>query len=223
MTLTRCNNGHFYDEDKFTQCPHCESASRNSGATIAMNRNDNVTVGLSQEIPDVTVSQASAEAGTSLGKSVQNAYDNPVEAASGNDSVTVSYYNRAIGTAIGSEPVVGWLVCFEGNHFGEGFNLKSGRNFIGRSSGMDVVLSGDSTVSREKHAIILYDPENNKFLVQPGDARELCYLNDKLVLSSMEVVTNDILKVGATKLMFIPFCTDVFHWGMVEKSEETGN
>ena len=221
MTLTRCNNGHFYDEDKFSQCPHCESAGRNSGATIAMSRNDNVTVGLSQEIPDVTVAGGGAASGTALGKIVQETYDGGA-APGGNDSVTVSYYNRSIGTAIGVEPVVGWLVCIEGNHLGEGFQLKAGRNFIGRSTGMDVVLSGDSTVSRDRHAIILYDPENNKFLVQPGDARELCYLNNKLVLSTTDIVVNDIIKVGETKLMFVPFCSDVFNWSMVEKDDETG-
>ncbi|MCL2126101.1 MAG: FHA domain-containing protein [Oscillospiraceae bacterium] len=217
MTLTRCNNGHFYDEDKFNQCPHCESAGRNSDNTVAMNRNNNVTVGLTQnDLQDTATAQLGQSPGASLSGAVQDVINSGMTVPSGNEGVTVSYYNRAIGT----EPCVGWLVCVEGNHLGEDFRLKSGRNFIGRATGMDVVLSGDNTVSREKHAIVLYDPENHQFLVQPGDARELCYLNDKLVLSSMELRINDILKVGATRLMFFPCCTDVFHWGMVEKIDE---
>ena len=212
MTLTRCSNGHFYDEDRFSQCPHCETAGQNSNVTVPLNRNTNVTVGLTQDEPDSTTSQMNDAAPSSLKDIVREVTNSSI--TSGNDSVTVSYYNRAIGT----EPVVGWLVCVEGTHLGEDFKLKSGRNFIGRATGMDVVIAGDNTVSREKHAIIVYDPENQQFLVQPGDARELCYLNGKSVLSAVEITINDVVKVGETKLMFFPCCTDKFHWGMVEKS-----
>jgi len=208
MTLTRCNNGHFYDEDKFNQCPHCETAGQNIDKTVPINRNNDRTVGLTQDgVQEVT---------GSLKTDAEKAISSSIAPSAGSDSVTVSFYNRAIGT----EPVVGWLVCVEGNDLGNDFRLKSGRNFIGRATSMDVVIAGDSTVSREKHAIVVYDPENHQFLVQPGDARELCYLNDKLVLSAMDIMVNDILKVGETKLMFFPCCTDKFHWGLAEKPED---
>ena len=223
MTLTRCNNGHFYDEDKFTQCPHCANAGRNSGATVPLDRNVNVTVPLTDYGgggDDTPTSKPPQDVGSgSLSDVVNRANIGVTPVPSDNESKTVSFYSNAIGT----EPVVGWLVCIEGNHMGEGFTLKSGRNFIGRATGMDVVLSGDSTVSREKHAIVLYDPEYHKFLVQPGDARELCYMNDQLVLNSVEIGVNDIIKVGATRLMFVPFCTNVFNWSMVKKNEEAMN
>lgn len=71
------------------------------------------------------------------------------------DEVTVAYYSNTIQT----NPVVGWLVCTKGAGFGESHSLKSGRNFVGRDSSMDVVLSGDKSISRNKHAIIVYDPK----------------------------------------------------------------
>jgi len=206
MTLTRCSNGHFYDQDKFDQCPHCGTAKQ-INETVAMNRDNNQTVALSHD--------AASGASTSLKDAVAQAVTSATASVDGN--VTQSYYNRAIGT----EPVVGWLVCVEGTHLGEDFRLKSGRNSIGRATGMDVPLTGDNTVSREKHAFVVYDPENQQFLALPGDARELCYLNDKLVLSAMELKINDVLKVGATKLMFFPCCTEAFHWNMVSKDKET--
>ena len=46
------------------------------------------------------------------------------------DNCTIGYYSRVIGV----EPVVGWLVCTEGEYKGESFKLKSGRNFIGRAA-----------------------------------------------------------------------------------------
>ena len=217
MTLSRCNNGHFYDEDRFTKCPHCDSAGLAIDSTVAMGRNNNVTVGLTQsDSQDSQTSQMGVSASPSLKDAVQKAVSSATSPTSGNDGVTVSYYNKAIGT----EPVVGWLVCVEGPHLGEDFRLKSGRNFIGRASGMDVAIAGDNTVSREKHAIVVYDPEARQFLVQPGEARELCYLNGSLVLSAVEIKLNDVLKVGSTKLMFFPCCSDAFHWGTVEGVEK---
>ena len=212
MTLTRCINGHFYDEDKFNQCPHCASSAGrpSSVVTVAHDRNDDVTVPLSQ--PGENTAPVNPQ---NLGDAAKEAMGTSI-AQPGADSVTVSYYNKAIGT----EPVVGWLVCVEGNHMGEDFRLKSGRNFIGRSASMDVSISGDNTVSRDKHAIVVYDPQTHQFLAQPGEARELCYLNGQLVLSTVEIKRNDLLTVGATKLMFFPCCTDEFHWGMVDVEAE---
>ena len=208
MTLTRCVNGHFYDEDKFSQCPHCaESAARPSSVvTVAHDRNDDVTVPLSQP------ADQTASAAPSLGDAASGAMSSAQPSSASTDSVTMSFYNKAIG----SEPVVGWLVGVEGSHIGEDFRLKSGRNFIGRAADMDVRISADNSVSREKHAIVVYDPQTHQFLTQPGEARELCYLNGQLVLSTVEIKRNDILTVGATKLMFFPCCTDEFHWGMVD-------
>ena len=34
MKLLRCNNGHFYDGDKFTECPHCNEKALDSIKTF---------------------------------------------------------------------------------------------------------------------------------------------------------------------------------------------
>ena len=31
MKLTKCVNGHFYDEEKYSSCPHCQGASGMDG------------------------------------------------------------------------------------------------------------------------------------------------------------------------------------------------
>jgi hypothetical protein len=118
------------------------------------------------------------------------------------------------------EPVVGWLVCVDGNHLGKDFRLVSGRNFIGRSTKMDVVLDGDASVSRESHAVVVYEPKGNIYLIQPGSSKELSYLNDEVVLESKIIKVNDIITVGATKLMFIPCCSDKFTWAETKKEEK---
>jgi hypothetical protein len=110
------------------------------------------------------------------------------------------------------EPVVGWLVCIKGGDFGASYNLKSGKNFIGRDSNMDVCIPSDKSISRQCHAIVIYDPKSGKFLVQPGTSRELFYLNEGVVLGVEEISANDVLTVGKTDLMFMPFCSDSFSW-----------
>lgn len=121
---------------------------------------------------------------------------------------TISYY----GGSLGSEPVVGWLVCVEGEMLGKAFELKNGKNFIGRSPSMDIVLQGDANVSRERHAIVTYEPKGRIFFAQPGESRELFYVNGQVVLMNVELHDRDVLNVGNTKLMFVPFCGPDFSW-----------
>lgn len=199
MNLTRCNNGHFYDKDVYVSCPHCNAQEA---------RNSDVTQALTEDV--VPEQKESA----SLTEAVQVAVEQGPSRENDKD-VTVSFYSREMGV----EPVVGWLVCVKGPHFGQDFRLKSGRNFVGRSSQMDVVLSKDNSVSREKHAIIVYEPRNHLFLVQPGESKELCYLNDEVVLAAQKIAPNDILSMGETDLMFFPCCTDKFNWNMVKENQ----
>lgn len=199
MNLTRCEKGHFYDADRFDTCPHCNDVGGAAyDATVSMPLQTMPTDIMKTEPLVATVIETSK----------------PVTE---NSQETVGYFQASIGL----EPVVGWLVCIEGAHFGEDFRLKVGRNFIGRAPTMDVALTGDTSVSREKHAVVVYEPKNNMFIVQPGDARELCYLNDAVVLNSVEMKAYDILQVGESKLMLAPFCVaGKFNWDDAKKPEK---
>lgn len=190
MNLTRCSSGHFYDSDKYGSCPHCASSQgfASGDMTAALKPDDMETVALVPE--DI--------------KTATKSLIQPEE-----DPKTVSYASQKIGT----EPVVGWLVIAKGADMGMDFRLKTGRNFIGRSSSMDIVLKNDKTVSREKHGIVVYDPKSCTYIVQPGTSKELCYLNDEVVLSPQVLKPNDIITVGETDLIFIPLCSkDGFNW-----------
>ncbi len=194
MELKRCENGHFYDAERFPQgCPHCNQ-------------------------PSVST--------VDIGTSGEKQYTKPLSSITGGDTqdgntVTIGYFGEMV-----TDPVVGWLVAIAGNNLGADYRLKSGRNFIGRSPKMDVDLSGDISVSRDRHAVILYEPKSNVFLVQPGDAKELFYLNDDVVLTATEIHAYDVLTLGSTKLLFIPCCSDRFNWDSVkaenEEKEEKG-
>ena len=202
MNLVSCENGHFYDSERFDECPHCnqttvstviEDDDGNKGYTMPINPNTDSDSTPSKRLGDI------------------------VGDAKGDDDAqkTIGYFG-----SIPSEPVVGWLVAIEGEHFGEDFKLHTGKNFIGRSKNMDVVLSGDSSVSRERHAILLYEPKSNMFLAQPGDSKELFYLNNEVVLSATKIQAYDILSIGDSRLLFIPCCSDKFNWDLVKKEDK---
>ena len=110
------------------------------------------------------------------------------------------------------DPVVGWLVCVDGAHIGTSFTLHAGKNFIGRDSSMDIVLSEDASVSRQKHAVIVFEPKKRQFFVMPGESRQPFYLNRQIVLSGISLKARDNLQIGNSRLVFIPFCDESFGW-----------
>lgn len=87
-------------------------------------------------------------------------------------SLTKGIYISQGGTSSESivYPVVGWLVCVKGEEKGKSFNLRNGRNKIGRSELMDVKLLRETTVSRTVQASIIYDSKERVFSIVPGRA-----------------------------------------------------
>lgn len=215
MTLVKCPNGHYYDSSRFgNNCPHCGMANAaNANAdqtTVPLNLPDAPTASNAPTeplsnvpAPDINIPAPAPVVPTSYqqqDKTVDNDRTLPVTA------------DMLDGAMERPAPVVGWLVCTDGVNKGADYRLHQGRNFIGRSTEMDVCIMGDNTVSRSSHAIVVYDPRGNVYLAQPGDSKELFYVNDSLVLNPVELKAMDILSLGDTKLMFVPLCGEKFHW-----------
>lgn len=225
--LIRCANGHFFDGGKYDECPHCNN-KKIPEVTVFMpepmheedfaegkHNYDGPVYDFRESAADdevITVSKADKEKAEKSEPAVKVTPRFQDEKPS--NGHTVHYFQKAIGT----EPVVGWLVCVEGMHSGEDFKIKSGRNFIGRSGDMNISLSGDRTVSRDKHAILTYDPRSNTFIIQPGESSELTYLNNEALLVPTKLKLNDRIALGETELIFVPFCSDDFSWEK-QKSE----
>lgn len=123
------------------------------------------------------------------------------------DGKTVGIYKNVY-----TEPVVGWLVCIKGESIGESYSLKTGKNSIGRGVGMDVMLANESSVSRNRHAVLTFEPKKRRFLLQPGDGNGMVYLNDELLLEFRELESRDIIQLGEALFMFYPFCGEDFTW-----------
>lgn len=111
-----------------------------------------------------------------------------------------------------SSPVVGWLVCLEGPDRGRDFRLHAEKNFIGRAPEMDVCVAGDDSVSREKHAVVIFDPRKQDFWLLPGESSGLVYLNGEVVHAPAQIQRDDVLELGHTRLALIPFCGEKYRW-----------
>ena len=171
-----------------------------------------------ENAPSSTVQASSSAAPSSAASSVA---DEIRRVSSNNEGKTVGFFNQnrrqkadssdTADTSV-SEPVVGWLVCVKGVHFGESFTITSGRNSIGRNQSNSICLSKDDTVSREKHAWIVFEPRKKRFLVQPGESSGLIYVDGEDVLQPVEIHSNEIIELGGTKLMLVPLCGENFSW-----------
>ena len=146
------------------------------------------------------------------------------------DDHTVAFVDELVNEVVGEKtpevrnpgratsPCVGWLVAINGAHVGQDFRLKTGRNFIGRDAEMDVALTGDKSVSRDRHAIITYEPKKHIYLIQPGESSGLVYFNDEVVLNPIRIDEKDEsgklgkITIGDVDLVFIPLCSDSFNW-----------
>lgn len=113
---------------------------------------------------------------------------------------------------IGFDPAVGFLICISGPNRGADYRLAAGRSFIGRAAAMDVALTDDDTVSRESHALVIYDAKHNRFSLSPGQGRGITYCNDEQVETVRPLNAYDVIEVGKSKLIFLPLCGDKFQW-----------
>lgn len=146
--------------------------------------------------------------------------DEVKEATASSGEKTVSYFSQVTSTAEKQsqkhesiDPTVGWLVCIDGKSFGRTFNIFAGVNSIGRNETNKIVLNGDNGISREKHAVIIYDPKNRDFYIKSGDGSGLTYLNGDCIIDGAKVLHNgDVIELGSSKFMFVPLCGDNFTW-----------
>ncbi len=265
MNLSRCENGHFYDKEKYPTCPHCAGGSAADDSLTTVFTEGDVTESVSaqpiQSMPTASVSPIASMPEADLPVAdlpvagfgadeptmeLDNAMDTPTvslnmpsnapEAYDDDDDHTVGFFDDEFFSEPASDsankapvasapakpqvnkvstPCVGWLVALGGAHIGTDFRLKVGKNFIGRSPQMDVALTEDKSVSRERHAIVVYEPKEHLYLVQPGDASTLVYRNEQVVLSPVQLNAYDVIAVGDVNLLFIPLCNKEFNWNTI--------
>lgn len=190
MQMKQCERGHFYDPLKHSSCPFCGVPNLDIPNQTRAKRSDEFSTPPNQ-VAGVTVPRYQQQA-----------------AKAQDDGKTIGLIQKKQGI----DPVVGWLVCIDGPDRGRDYRIRSENNFLGRAESNDISIHGDDSVSKENHAIVTYDPENNSFVLQPGGGRGIVYLNGQPLYSYSQLNAYDKIKVGQTTLQFIPFCGENFKW-----------
>ncbi len=191
MPQIQCSRaGHFYDPEEHASCPLCPVA------------------GLS-DLSGTTQPVSQPRPASNYGVSSRTDSDAPTQGLKNLDEgLTVGVLKAKLGV----EPVVGWLVCIEGPDRGRDYRIRAQRNFIGRDVRMDICIAGDDQVSKDTHATLIYDPRSNSFRIAPGDSHGITYLNNESVDTPMSLKPYDLIEIGVTKLLFVPFCGEAFQW-----------
>ncbi len=108
--------------------------------------------------------------------------------------------------------VVGWLAVVEGPGRGEVLALGYGVNDIGRGADARVRLDfGDPKIDPHGQAAIIYTARSRRFYLQsmaPGNWVDNCPVVDK----SVELTGGETLRMGQTRLRFVPLCGRGFDW-----------
>ena len=203
----RCKSGiHQYDPSKYTICPYCGDATEVLGAPNMKDKNNKQVTGkpLADTMP---VDRAK------IIKPIPN----------------TNQETEIFHTKSGIQPLTGWLVIVEGPGTGIGLPIVHGINSIGRDSSaeddlgnsssdsseaicMTFAVGADSKISRSGHARLIFDNEENVFYLQHGDGKNITRVNNKPVLESVVLKAFDEIRIGETKMKFIPFCGADFSW-----------
>jgi hypothetical protein len=200
--MTRCPEGHFYDPTKHASCPWCALPVDVEGGERTRPAGPpplpGAVAGPPPPPPPLPTPHLPAQPPL------------PPPPPLPKPGATRRVGQEASGSK--NDPVVGWLVCLAGPDRGRDFRLHAEKNFIGRSPLMDVCVAGDESVSRDRHGLVIFDPKKQVFWAVPGDASGLVYLNGDIVHSPTQMQRDDVLEIGQTKLVLIPFCGEKYSW-----------
>ncbi len=196
MAIVKCGNSHFYDNEKYTECPHCAELKNSPNE-------DSVTVAMVSQERQVENYAAQYLKQSAPGAHVSLSVDRDSEK-------TVSIFEKKGIKGY----TAGWLVCVKGEELGRDFPLYAGFNRIGRAYGNDIVLK-DSQVSRQEHCSIIYEEKKNRFYLSPKGGN-LVYLGEELLVGAQEIKSGQVITVGETKLEFAAFCIGEKKWAKKE-------
>jgi hypothetical protein len=120
------------------------------------------------------------------------------------------------------DPVVGWLVVVGGPGLGCYRPIFEGNNTVGRASSQRIPLDfGDDAISSEEQAYLRYDSSSRSFLFVPNLAKtNIVSINDKRPTGAVELNQMDVITIGRTQLVFVPFCGPEFDWAELNDAKD---
>ncbi|MCC7253312.1 FHA domain-containing protein [Hyphomicrobium sp.] len=168
--------------------------------------------------PRVTVESQHVEADSPPTTRVVRASAKPSEAGGARTTLVRGKQQVARG-AFEQDPVVGWLVVVGGPGIGQYRPIFEGNNSMGRGAGNRIPIDfGDDAISTDEQAYIRYDSSERSFLFVPNLAKtNVVSLNEKRPTGAVELAQMDVITMGRTQLVFVPFCGPDFDWAALQE------
>lgn len=185
--IKTCSLGHPYDSQMYSECPWCRAGAGEEGQ------------------PHEPYPPHHAESMQPQGASTRGERREEGKTVIFSPSGSGESLNKLI------DPVVGWLVCYEGLEKGRDYRVHIGQNAVGRDDNMDIVLK-DNAISRNGHCFLTYDHKHNAFVIHSGISHGTVYRNGHLVAGSEELLSFDTLELGDSKFLFVALCGEHFRW-----------
>lgn len=125
-------------------------------------------------------------------------------------------------TSFAQDPVVAWLVVVGGPGLGAFRPVFEGNNTIGRSSSNRIAIDfGDDAISSEQQAYLRYDSTDRSFLFVPNLAKtNVVAVNDRRPTGAVALQHMDVITMGRTQLVFVPFCGPDFDWAALAEVKD---
>lgn len=228
--LIKCENRHFYDADKWDNCPICGEAivvkpinpEIGEEKTLRMGNNRGSARADIHELGKKGVPIAQEDDDATLPVQVMPVSSPPemkkkepeiqIPNSWNVENVKEEDDDKTISLSVSAQQeVCGWLVGLSGANRGKDYRMIAGKNFLGRSLTMDIVIEGDNEISRETHCSLIYDTRKNEYWAAAG-LGSMTYLNGELLRGQARIHTGDIIGVGKNELMFVAFCEGDRTW-----------
>ncbi len=121
-----------------------------------------------------------------------------------------------------ADPVVGWFVIVGGPGLGSYRPVFEGNNTIGRLDTNRIPLDfGDEAISAEEQAYVRYDSNDRSFLLVPNMSKtNIVSLNNTRPTTAVEMKAMDVVTMGRTQLVFMPFCGPEFDWSEISETKD---
>lgn len=184
MATKKCPNGHVYDASIYgDNCPFCPE----SGHTHVINQGGETK-------PTMPVNGTNGGTKPTI----------PLQDELGGGGHTVIRHTGQPGAPSpdGGRKIVGLLVSYTWNPAGEVFNIYEGRNIIGRAHSVDISFNKDEKMS-STHLLILYREAEGVFWAVDQNSSNGTFINGVFASDRMKIQTNDVIVIGATKMVFL--------------------
>jgi hypothetical protein len=201
----RCENGHFIDES-WDLCPYCPAESADPEVPVVRP----TRFGPVEGQRPVAVPPEPPRRPTFVPPPPTTARRDAAVAVESEPVDRTVAIQKLDPLAQPKRYVVGWLIGLNGAARGESFPIRIGRNVVGRDRRSDIVVNDDQVSSH--HADLVFRPEERRFILMDHNSTNGTYVNDAEIEPRRDLATNDVVRVGSHKFLFMPLCNEGFYW-----------